>query len=272
MVLVETSHPGNIGAVARAMKNMGLEQLVLVRPKEFPHAEASARASGATDVLEQARVVDRLEDGIADCGFIAATTARDRDQNIRVLDVREGSMRIVAEAARGPVALLFGNERTGLTNEELSLAHLLLRIPANPIYPSLNLAMAVQLLTYEVYRARGAQYVSAPGPVPLATGGEMERLYAHFEEVLDEIGFHDRTTSGTRLMERIRRFINRAELDQNEANILRGIFTAIQGRRRPAGARSNNSPASAPAPTIAAAASSSRETSRPSDTPESSES
>ena len=241
VVLVETSHPGNIGAVARAMKNMGLEKLVLVRPKEFPHSEASARASGATDVLEKAVIVDRLEDGIADCGFIAATTARDRDQNIRVLDVREGEQRIVTESLRGPVALLFGNERTGLTNEELSLAHLLLRIPANPEYSSLNLAMAVQLVTYEIYRARGAQHVSAPGPIPLATGEEMERLYAHFEEVLEEVGFRDRTTSGTRLMERIRRFINRAELDQNEANILRGIFTAIQGRRRPAGARSNNS-------------------------------
>ena len=241
VVLVETSHPGNIGAVARAMKNMGLEKLVLVRPKEFPHSEASARASGATDVLEKAVIVDRLEDGIAGCGFIAATTARDRDQNIRVLDVRDGAQRIVTESLRGPVALLFGNERTGLTNEELSLAHLLLRIPANPEYSSLNLAMAVQLVTYEIYRARGAQHVSAPGPIPLATGEEMERLYAHFEEVLEEVGFRDRTTSGTRLMERIRRFINRAELDQNEANILRGIFTAIQGRRRPAGARSNNS-------------------------------
>ncbi|MFM7396043.1 MAG: RNA methyltransferase [Gammaproteobacteria bacterium] len=241
VVLVETSHPGNIGAVARAMKNMGLEKLILVRPKEFPHSEASARASGAADVLERAVVVDRLEDGIADCGFIVATTARDRDQNIRVLDVRDGAQRLVAESLRGPVALLFGNERTGLTNEELSLAHLLLRIPANPEYSSLNLAMAVQLVTYEIYRARGAQHVSAPGPIPLATGEEMERLYAHFEEVLEDVGFRDRTTSGTRLMERIRRFINRAELDQNEANILRGIFTAIQGRRRPAGARSNNS-------------------------------
>lgn len=241
VVLVETSHPGNIGAVARAMKNMGLAKLVLVRPKEFPHSEASARASGATDVLKNAVVVDRLEDGIADCGFIVATTARDRDQNIRVLDVRDGAQRIVSESLRGPVALLFGNERTGLTNEELSLAHLLLRIPANPEYSSLNLAMAAQLVTYEIYRARGAQHVSAPGLIPLATGEEMERLYAHFEEVLEEVGFRDRTTSGTRLMERIRRFINRAELDQNEANILRGIFTAIQGRRRPAGARSNNS-------------------------------
>jgi TrmH family RNA methyltransferase len=243
VVLVETSHPGNIGAVARAMKNMGLEKLVLVRPKEFPHSEASARASGATDVLERATVVDTLEAGIADCGFIVATTARDRDQNIRVLDVREGAERLVAESARGPVALLFGNERTGLTNEELSLAHLLLRIPANPAYASLNLAMAVQLVTYEVYRARGAYHVSAPGPVPFATAGEMERLYAHLAEVLEQVGFRDRTASGTHLMERIRRFLNRAELDQNEANILRGILTAIQGRRRQAGERSNNAPA-----------------------------
>lgn len=243
VVLVETSHPGNIGAVARAMKNMGLEKLVLVRPKEFPHSEASARASGATDVLERATVVDTLEAGIADCGFIVATTARDRDQNIRVLDVREGAERLVAESARGPVALLFGNERTGLTNEELSLAHLLLRIPANPAYASLNLAMAVQLVTYEVYRARGAYHVSAPGLVPFATAGEMERLYAHLAEVLEQVGFRDRTASGTHLMERIRRFLNRAELDQNEANILRGILTAIQGRRRQAGERSNNAPA-----------------------------
>lgn len=242
VVLVETSHPGNIGAVARAMKNMGLQKLVLVRPKEFPHPEASARASGAVDVLEQAQVVTTIEEGIADCGFVVATTARDRDQNIRVLDVRDGAARLVAESSRGPVALLFGNERTGLTNEELSLAHLLLRIPANPAYASLNLAMAVQLVTYEVYRARGAQHVAAAGAVPLATAGDMERLYAHLAEVLEQIGFRDRTASGTHLMERIRRFVNRAELDQNEANILRGILTAVQGRRRPAGARSNNSP------------------------------
>lgn len=244
VVLVETSHPGNIGAVARSMKNMGLAQLVLVRPKEFPHPEASARASGATDVLESARVVDTLAEGLADCGLIVATTARDRDQNVRVLDVRDAAARVVEESARGPVALLFGNERTGLTNDELALAHLLLRIPANPVYSSLNLAMAVQLVSYEVYRARGARHVAvAPvGAVPLATGAEMERLYAHLAEVLEQVGFRDRTASGTNLMERIRRFINRAELDQNEANILRGIFTAIQGRRRQAGAHSNNSP------------------------------
>ena len=251
VVLVETSHPGNIGAVARAMKNMGLEQLVLVRPKAFPHTEASARASGATDVLESARIVETVAAGIADCGLVVATTARDRDQNVRVLDVRDAAARMVAESARGPVALLFGNERTGLTNEELSLAHLLLRIPANPAYSSLNLAMAVQLVTYELWRARGAVHVAVPHGVPLATAEEMERLYAHLAEVLEQVGFRDRTTSGTHLMERIRRLVNRAELDQNEANILRGILTAIQGRRRMAGARSNNAlpepPADGPA-------------------------
>jgi tRNA (cytidine32/uridine32-2'-O)-methyltransferase len=228
VVLIETSHPGNIGAVARAMKNMGLSQLVLVRPREFPHSEASARASGATDVLEQASVVDRI---------VVATTARDRDQNFRVLDVRDAAARVVEESGRGPVALMFGNERTGLTNAELSLAHLLLRIPANPEYASLNLAMAVQLVTYEVYRARGARHEPAPGLVPLAPADDMERLYVHLEQVLQEIGFRDRTTSGKHLMERIRRFINRAELDQNEANIMRGILTAVQNKRRQAGPR-----------------------------------
>ena len=237
VVLIETSHPGNIGAVARAMKNMGLSQLVLVRPREFPHGEASARASGATDVLEQARVVDRIEDGLAGCGLVVATTARDRDQNFRVLDVRDAAARVVEESTRGPVALMFGNERTGLTNAELSLAHLLLRIPANPEYASLNLAMAVQLVTYEVYRARGARHEPAPGLVPLAPADDMERLYVHLEQVLQEIGFRDRTTSGKHLMERIRRFINRAELDQNEANIMRGILTAVQNKRRQAGPR-----------------------------------
>lgn len=233
--MLETSHPGNIGAAARAMKNMGLTQLVLVRPRSFPDPEASARASGATDVLAGARVVDTLLEGIADCGLVVATTARDRDQNIRVLDVRDAAVRVVAEARRGPVALLFGNERTGLSNEELALAHLLLRIPTDPVYPSLNLAQAVQIVCYEVRLAAGARHLAPPPAVPLAPAAEMERLYAHLQEVLDEVGFRDRTASGTHLMERIRRFVNRAELDCNEANILRGILTAVQQKRRRAG-------------------------------------
>jgi TrmH family RNA methyltransferase len=241
IVLVEPSHPGNIGAVARAMKNMDLAQLVLVRPREFPHPDATARAAGADSVLAAARVVATLEEAIADCGFVAATTSRERDQNFRVLDVRDAAQRAVAEARRAPVALLFGAERTGLRNEDLEASHVLLRIPASREYASLNLAMAVQLVSYELLRARevpGTAVVArASGPdAPLATPLQMQHLYAHLEQVLLEVDFKDRTRAGTHLMTRIRRFLQRAELDQNELNILRGILTAIQNRRRLAGA------------------------------------
>jgi TrmH family RNA methyltransferase len=237
IVLVTPSHPGNIGAAARAMKNMALTSLLLVRPKQFPHPEASARASGAEDVLAAARVVASLGEALEGCGFIAATTARERDQHFRVADPRAAAPRIVAAARRSPSAVVFGAERTGLTNEELETAHVLLRIPASAAYPSLNLAMAVQLVAYELYRAREAAAPAADATgVRLASAGEMQELYAHFAEVLDEIDFKDRTESGTHLMSRIRRLLQRAELDHNEANILRGILTAVQNRRRHAGA------------------------------------
>jgi len=239
IVLVEPSHPGNIGAVARAMKNMALEELVLVRPKQFPHAEAVARASGADDVLERARVVETLAEGLDGCGFVAATTSRDRDQNFRVLDVRDAAERIVAEARRSPAAVLFGAERTGLKNEDIDSSHVLIRIPANQAYLSLNLAMAVQLVSYELFRARGAKVVQLHTEVPLATPEQMDRLYMHLAQVMEEVEFRDRTQSGTNLMARIRRFLQRAELDQNEANILRGLLTAVQARRRRAGGGSN---------------------------------
>lgn len=235
IVLVAPSHPGNIGAAARAMKNMALRSLWLVRPKQFPHPEATARASGADDVLAAARVVDSLGAALEGCGFIAATTSRGRDQYFRVTDPREAAARILAEARRSPSAVVFGAERSGLTNEELEAAHVLLRIPASEAYPSLNLAMAVQLVAYELYRARGAAARVSEPAVPLASAGQMEQLYAHFAQVLDEIDFKDRTESGTHLMSRIRRLLQRAELDHNEANILRGILTAVQNRRRHAG-------------------------------------
>lgn len=239
VVLVAPSHPGNIGAVARAMKNMALSELVLVRPKSFPDPEALARASGADDVLAAARVVATLADALAGCGFVAATTSRERDQYFRVADVREAAARVVAESARSPAALVFGAERTGLTNEELESAHVLIRIPANEAYPSLNLAMAVQLVAYEVFRAHAQPLVaSAPGAAPLASAENMERLFQHFEQVMNEVDFRDRTQSGTHLMSRVRRFLQRAELDHNEVNILRGFLTSVQSRRRPAGPRS----------------------------------
>jgi len=237
IVLVEPSHPGNIGAVARAMKNMALKELVLVRPKVFPHAEATARASGADDLLARAQVVDTLAAALAGCGFVAATTSRDRDQNFRVLDVRDAAVQIVAEAQRSPAAVLFGAERTGLTNEALETAHTLIRIPASTEYLSLNLAMAVQLVAYELFRASTQPQVPDPRTAPLATPEEMERLYQHLAQVMEEVDFRDRTQAGTHLMARIRRIFQRAELDQNELNILRGLLTAVQAKRRVAGNR-----------------------------------
>jgi len=237
IVLVRPSHPGNVGAVARAMKNMELEHLVLVAPKEFPHPEAAARASGAGDVLAAATVVDTLAEAIQGCGLVAATTSRERDQNFRVLDVRDAATRIVAESQATPAAVLFGAERTGLTNEDIDASHILIRIPASAGYASLNLAMAVQLVTYELFRAAGAGVAvpPRPGAAPLADVREMQQLYAHLAQVLEEIDFRDRTQSGTNLMNRIRRFLQRAELDVNEVNILRGILSAVQNRRRRAG-------------------------------------
>jgi TrmH family RNA methyltransferase len=236
IVLVEPSHPGNIGAVARAMKNMALRELVLVKPKQFPHPEATARASGADDLLEQARVVESVSEALEGCGFVAATTSRDRDQNFRVMDVREAAQRIAAESKSAPAAVLFGAERTGLLNEHLEAAHAIIRIPANPEYLSLNIAMAVQLVSYELFRAFAEPVVPDPRSAPLASPAEMERLYTHLGQVMDEVEFRDRTQSGTHLMGRIRRFLQRAELDENEVNILRGFLTSVQKRRRKAGA------------------------------------
>lgn len=240
-VLVDTSHPGNIGAVARAMKNMALSDLVLVNPRSFPDPEALARASGADDLLARTRVTTSLTDALEGCGLIMATTARERDQYFRVLGAREAAGRLVDEARKAPpgsgVAVVFGAERSGLTNEQLLVAQGLLRIPANPDYESLNIAMAAQLISYEIFMARlaaGDQPVK-PRETPLASAAEMERLYEHLQQVMDEADFRDRTQSGTNLMSRIKRFLNRAELDRNEVNILRGILTAVQSRRRVAG-------------------------------------
>jgi tRNA (cytidine32/uridine32-2'-O)-methyltransferase len=238
IVLVDTTHPGNIGAVARAMKNMALDELALVRPQTFPSAEATARASGADDLLVHARVVASVDEAIADCGFVIGSTARDRVQHWQVLEPRAAAARIVVERATLPVAVLFGAERIGLTNEDLARCHCLLRIPASSEYPSLNLAMAVQIVCYEIFLASGAALPLGERSTPLASTTEMQRFYAHLDEVMQEVDFTDRTQAGVHLMGRLRRLFNRAELDENEVNILRGLLTAIQGKRRTAGRRS----------------------------------
>lgn len=234
-VLVDTSHPGNIGAAARAMKNMELADLALVRPRQFPHPEALARSSGADDLLARARVCATLAEALQGCGLVLACTSRERDHYYRVLDVRDAAVRAVAESVATPVGIVFGAEQSGLSNEDLAPAHALLRIPTGAAYASLNLAMAVQVVAYEIFRARGTSAPAAVREAPLADPAAMERLYVHLEAVLELIEFRDRTQAGTNLMQRIRRFLQRAELDANEVNILRGMLTAVQQRRRRAG-------------------------------------
>ena len=228
IVLVETSHPGNIGAAARAMKTMCLSRLVLVNPAEFPHSDASARASGALDLLERAQVVPTLDEALAGCALVAGTSARQRGLGPPVLSPRDCMARLHAAVAGGQeVALLFGRERTGLTNEELGRCHLLVNIPSNPEYSSLNLAAAVQVLGYEWMLARGAAPAAREDDTTPATAEEMERLYEHIESAALETGFLD-PANPKHLMRRIRRLFNRAQPDQNEVHILRGLLSALQ--------------------------------------------
>jgi len=244
IVLVGTSHPGNIGSAARAMKVMGLDSLWLVAPERFPDTEATMLAASADDVLLNARVVPDVQSAVADCGLVVGTTARGRHLPWRIVEPREAALEIAAAAQSSEVAILFGNERTGLENEHLQQCHTLLTIPTGTAYSSLNLAMAVQVVVYEVCLAlrdrtgagtsAGAGPARIEGPVPLASAADMEKFYGHLEQVLDEIDFRDRTHSG-HLMSRLRRLFQRTILDQNEMNILRGILTAVQGKRRRAG-------------------------------------
>jgi len=234
VVLVETSHPGNIGAVARAMKNMGLTELVLVAPKVFPHADATARASGADDLLAHARIVDSLDAAIADCALVAGASARSRTISWPLMSPRDCARRMEAEAAAGAkVALVMGREKSGLSNAELERCHVHVNIPANPDYPSLNLAAAVQVLTYELRLAALEAASALPaGEVlerdqPLAAAAELEGLFAHFEQALATLDFYD-PDNPRQLMRRLRRLFNRAGLDRMEVNILRGILAAAE--------------------------------------------
>ncbi|MGE0371508.1 MAG: RNA methyltransferase [Gammaproteobacteria bacterium] len=230
IVLVNTTHPGNIGAVARAMKNMGLRELYLVDPKVYPSAEATARASGADDVLADAVVCNWLDQALADCPLVIGASARARAIDCPRLTPRECAALVLSRAHAGPAAVLFGREHSGLSNAELDRCHFQLSIPVDPDFPSLNLAAAVQIFAYEYFTARaGMEAAGAAGdnaPVPAA---EMERFYLHLEQILIEIGFLD-PARPRHLMRRLRRLYNRAQPDQNEMNILRGILTAVHTR------------------------------------------
>lgn len=232
IVLVETSHPGNIGASARAMKNMGLSSLVLVRPRCRPDAEAEARAAGARDVLAGARVEDSIAAAIADCGLVIGTSARVRSARFRVLDPRAAAVELAATARERPAAVLFGGEQSGLDNEALACCHALLRIPADPRYESLNLAQAVQIVCYELRLALVDAVPAAENPP--ATAESLAALHAHLDDVLVRIGFPQQGNAA-QLRPRLQRLIARAVPDDAEVRILRGLLSAIEARTREPG-------------------------------------
>lgn len=231
IVLVNTSHPGNIGGVARAMKNMGLSRLTLVQPRQFPDEQADWRAAGAIDLLQAATVCATLDEAIADCQFVVGTSARERRIPWPLLDPRRCAEAMASRSGREQVAVLFGREDRGLTNDELQRCNLHLHIPSDPDYSSLNLAMAVQIVCYELRMLLLADSLPATAEdqwdAPFSKVEDMERFYRHLEETLVGIGFLD-PAAPRQLMARLRRLYGRVRLDEMELNILRGILTETQ--------------------------------------------
>lgn len=231
IVLVGTSHPGNIGAAARAIKNMGLSELYLVKPLTFPHADASARASGADDLLARATVCQSLEEAIAGCSLIFGASARLRSLPWPLAEPREAAAQIIGACKQVPVAVVFGREHSGLTNDELLCCNALVHIPCNEGFSSLNVAAAVQVLSYEIHMAGREGVTEVEVDSPPARAEEIERFFRHLEETLVEIEFLD-PEKPRQLMRRLRRLYNRTRLEETEVNILRGILTATQKQAR----------------------------------------
>ena len=229
IVLCRPSHPGNIGSAARAMKNMGLADLWLVEPQRFPDPEAQWLATGAVDVLQSARVCRHLADALGDCVAAYALSARPREWSLEVLTPRDAAAQVLRDAANGPVALVFGNESAGLTNEEMLACQRMVHIPADPGYSSLNLAQAVQVVSYELRLGAGLGSVTAPAVLAQATVADLEGLYAHLEAASLASGFLDPQQPG-RLRERWRRLFSRVGLEREEVNILRGLLKALLQR------------------------------------------
>ena len=233
VVLSRTSHPGNIGAAARAMKTMGLRDLWLVAPEAFPDEVATARASGAADLLESARVVGTLQEALADTVFSAALTARRRELSLPRMQARDAAGELVARSEDGIVALVFGNETSGMTNEEVGLCSLPVTIPTDPEFSSLNLGAAVQVLSYELRMAALGEAAAAPADVQAepATHADFEGFMGHLERVVTASGFHD-PANPKRLLPRMRRLFNRVRLEKEEVAILRGMLTTFETPKR----------------------------------------
>jgi len=234
IVLVETTHPGNIGAVARAMKNMAMANLWLVSPKIFPSADATSRASGADDVLAKAIVCKSLPEAIADCQIVIGASARIRTISWPEMTPRECAEHVVPNGSDNKIAIIFGRENSGLKNHELDLCHFLLRIPCNSEYSSLNIAAAVQVVCYELFvRAdlHESVVIGDRGKIPKATAMQMESFYMHLYQALTDIGFMHPDKSKS-IMRRLRRIYNRVQLDTKELDILRGILRMSQDNQR----------------------------------------
>ena len=244
IVLVNTTHPGNIGATARAMKNMGLGRLYLVAPRDYPSVVALARAASALDILDDAVVTETLAEAVADCGLVIGTSARQRGMPIPLVDPKSSARMALQAQQKNQVALVFGREDSGLSNEELLMCHYHVQIPSNPEYSSLNVASAVMVLCYELRKqwqvalqAETADSAEkgireAGWDQELASSEETERFLAHLEKVLTELDFH-KPEAPRQLMSRLRRLYNRVHLDRMEVNILRGILTATEQAMKP---------------------------------------
>lgn len=230
VVLVGTTHSGNIGSAARAMKVMGLSQMLLVDPQCQVDAQAIALAAGASEIALNAQIYPTLEAAVADCGLVVGTSARSRTLEWPMLEPRECGEKLISEANQHSVAMVFGRERTGLTNDELQLCHYHVCVPANPEYSSLNLAMAVQLLSYEVRMAYLALQQSSQSSTlqeEYPRHQELERFYAHLEQVIMQTEFISAQQPG-QVMNKLRRMFTRARPEAQEINILRGILTSVQ--------------------------------------------
>lgn len=228
IILVETSHPGNIGSCARAMKTMGLTHLYLVKPKQFPHPAAVELSAGAEDILEQAILVETLAEALVGCSCVFVTSARARSLALPGLTPKEAAVKVGNEFRELPVAFVFGREQSGLTNLEILQGQYHIYIPANPVYTSLNIAQAVQIISYEL-RMHALTPVAqvAMRQDPLADHAAIEQFYEHLMLVLKEIDFL-REKAPRRLMERMRRLFGRAQLEVPEINLLRGMLSRIQ--------------------------------------------
>ena len=229
VVLVGTTHPGNIGATARAMKNMGIIDLALVEPKEFPSDVATFRSKAAKDILEKASVHRSLADAVSECELVVGTSARGRTVPWPVLNPREAAEEMHKSSLNGKVAIVFGREDRGLTNEELGLCNFHVHIPSDPEYSSLNLSQAVQILAYEIRLSylQDRHVNEEYWDVELANNEQTERLINHMDELMQEVDFYD-VENPRKLLVRVRRFFKRSKIDVMEANIFRGLFATIQ--------------------------------------------